>query len=113
MAWRGVQCKHWRKATKTCGWCEYSQTYVLHAECGPKCPMHEFKTEVTIEINVGRCDECPMCQTQRTPGTGFGRDYLCKASQNKLIATYIEWDSEIPPVPDWCPFRKKEKDNGV
>ncbi len=78
-------------------------------ECGT-CELKEFETLALIP--VGRCDQCPKHFTERTPRSGFAEDYFCKAVQTpagpKKITSYVEWDSEIPPVPDWCPYHIKE-----
>jgi hypothetical protein len=52
-----------------------------------------------------------MCETERTIGAGYAFDYLCKACGKRKIVGYVEWDSEIPPVPDWCPFRIKSEED--
>lgn len=70
-----------------------------------QCKDCEFPTLAVITINIGRCDECPYCDTERTMGAGYAFDYFCKASKKKKkIVGYVEYDSEIPPVPAWCPF---------
>ena len=65
-------------------------------------------------VGIGRCDECPCVKKTRTPRAGFAFDYYCNACQTlsgpKKITTYVEYDDEIPPVPDWCPFKIKEED---
>lgn len=74
-------------------------------ECNKgNCPDCEFKPAAMIP--VGRCDECRFCRVERTPRAGCAYDYVCTAT-NKTITTYVEWDSEIPAIPHWCPFRIK------
>lgn len=70
----------------------------------PECPDCHFPTVAVISINIGRCDECPFHYTKRTPGAGCADDYYCKATNGKKIVGYVEWESEIPSVPTWCPF---------
>ena len=72
------------------------------------CKDCKFPTVAIITIPVGRCDECPFHDTERTPRAGYAFDYFCKAVNNKKIVGYVEWDSEIPSVPTWCPFYIKE-----
>lgn len=45
-----------------------------------------------IHLSIKNCLECP---------------YFCGINYDKSIATYIEWPSEMPDVPDWCPLRVK------
>lgn len=94
--------------------CQKTGEIIPGYKCGVSvCENHKFKPEVVVTIDVGRCDECPFVTTERTPNAGFAFDYFCTACKNKYtgklkrITSYVEWDSEIPPVPDWCPFRKK------
>lgn len=68
------------------------------------CKDCHFPTLAIITIPVGRCDECPFCYTDYTRGVGCADDYFCKAAKNKKIVGYVEYEQEIPPVPDWCPF---------
>lgn len=63
---------------------------------------------VTIKIPINRCDKCPFVVTERTPRSGYALDYFCNYNKDsKLITTYVEWDSDMVPIPDWCPFRNK------
>lgn len=79
------------------------------------CSDHQFAPAVFVSIGVGRCDECPCVKETRTPRAGFAFDYYCNACQTpdgpKKITGYIEYDSEMPPVPDWCPFRRVEDED--
>lgn len=77
------------------------------------CPNHHFKPTATVVLGIGRCDECPYIEKTSTPRAGFAFDYWCKACLDengnpRKIAGYIEYDSGIPPVPSWCPFKIKE-----
>lgn len=56
---------------------------------------------------VDGCKSCPNRTEARTPGTGFGIDWRCKAVEDRKIRGYIEWPSEEPKdgeFPDWCPL---------
>jgi hypothetical protein len=37
-------------------------------------------------------------------GAGYAMDYTCTLEGKKIMG-YIEWPSEIKPVPKWCPIR--------
>ena len=73
------------------------------------CDDCEYPVLAEVIIKVARCDECPYCKTKRTMGAGDAYDYLCGAKRNKLITGYVEYMSELGPVPDWCPFYKGGK----
>lgn len=75
-----------------------------------QCSDCHFPTLATITIDVGRCDECPFHDTDRTRGAGDAYDYFCKAKNGKKISGYIEYRDELPPVPAWCPFYLNRKD---
>ena len=62
---------------------------------------------MAVWIPIDRCDHCPNCKTKLTKGYGYATDYHCGATyDNRLIVSYVEWDSEIPKEPpEWCPFR--------
>lgn len=110
---RGVLCKYNSKREEKIGhqthvFCNKKKEWIPVYKCGKQhCAEHEFYASVLVAIPVGRCDECPYHTTKATPGAGFADDYYCKKT-GKIITTYVEWDSEIPPVPDWCPYREKE-----
>lgn len=88
--------------------CKKKNRKISEYQCN-RCPDRVFPIEVTVSIPVGRCDECPFIEQKRTIGAGYAFDYFCKALKrgNNKIAGYVEYDSEIPPVPQWCPFRKE------
>lgn len=72
-----------------------------------RCEQREFEPEVIVKVGVGRCDTCPYVHTEMTPRAGYALDYYCKATPSrKMIVGYVEYDHEIPEVPDWCPFRE-------
>ena len=64
------------------------------------------KTKIQIELTS--CRNCPYVDITRTPGAGYAFDYWCEFSERKLILGYIEYPSEIPSIPEWCPCRVKE-----
>jgi hypothetical protein len=45
-----------------------------------------------------------MLGSEPTKGAGCATDYYCILA-NKKIAGYVEWDREMPEVPEWCPIR--------
>ncbi len=71
-----------------------------------------------IILDIKNCSECPKVITRRTRGAGYAFDYLCgtckssfvnhmtgnKETIYKKIVGYVEYDSEIPDVPEWCPL---------
>ena len=108
---KGVLCKYCTPLEGNEIYCQKMKKNVLGYKCGPHdCKHHQFIPKAYIP--VGRCDMCPMCETERTIGAGYAFDYLCKACGKRKIVGYVEWDSEIPEIPDWCPFRAKENQNG-
>lgn len=103
-----VECKYCQHTDEEfVHFCTKHQTKVKSYQCcKSECPDCEFKPAAYIP--VGRCDECRLCRVERTPRAGYAYDYICTA-MNKTITTYVEWDSEIPAIPHWCPFRVKEE----
>ena len=69
--------------------------------------------KLTIKLNISKCNEidkkvgisCPFLEISRTQGAGYAEDFFCKANNSKKICGYVEWESDIPLVPDWCPFK--------
>ena len=58
---------------------------------------------------------CPYSGSARTPGSGYAEDYFCKLVPDKdsphgckTTSGYVEWDSEINPIPIWCPIMTVE-----
>lgn len=62
-----------------------------------------MKTKIVIELD--NCYECPYCGQKLTKGYGYALDYFCKKTHNKITSGYVEWESDMNPVPDWCPLK--------
>lgn len=60
-----------------------------------------------IGFEIEKCDECPFVQLERTQGAGYAHDYWCTKTmgKRKFIVGYVEYPSEIPEVPEWCPCK--------
>lgn len=56
-----------------------------------------------ILLTIEKCTSCPYCNSEKIPGS-LAVNYFCSID-NKKIAGYVEWDSEIPKVPFWCKCR--------
>lgn len=62
-----------------------------------------------IIIELDKCIDnkkrikCPYCYVERTPGTGYAVDHFCRLTNNKTSG-YVEWESDINPVPNSCPL---------
>lgn len=73
--------------------------------------------KITFSLFLEKCNSktpvydisCPFLKTERTEGAGYAEDFYCIAKDNKKIAGYVEWDADMPNVPDWCPFIEKNK----
>lgn len=81
--------------------------------------IERTKTKICMEIET--CKECHFCIEERhwtSDSWEHVYDYFCELTpsiarnrgitmvkNNKKIAGYIEWDSEMPNVPNWCPLR--------
>lgn len=77
-----------------------------------------------IKLNINKCDDCPNCKVTRLcteDSWEHAEDYWCKlvpakpmneqGRENlpyKLIRGYVEWNSEIPEPPVWCPLVSEE-----
>ena len=119
-----MKCIHFEKIDTSVGndafdhptykyYCHKKNCEVLEYKCA-KCNYREFPVRAMVVVGVGRCDECPCVEQERTPRAGYAFDYFCNAVQTPSgpmrITTYVEYNSEIPPVPDWCLFKIKEDD---
>ena len=76
-----------------------------------------------IQFELKDCQDCPFCVSNKyytSDSWEHAEDYWCrkvpadnsadddyqrKTKTHKLIAGYIEWRREMPPVPTWCPIR--------
>lgn len=64
-----------------------------------------------IQLTLKKCVDnkagvkCPYCTEKLTKGFGYAVDYMCKLMDNRVTSGYVEWESEINPVPSWCPIR--------
>lgn len=87
--------------------------------------VNRTKTKICLEIET--CKECPFSVEERhwtSDSWEHAFDYYCKLTPDtikfkgkifnyknfgdnsyKKIAGYVEWDSEMPNVPEWCPIR--------
>ena len=103
-----VVCKH-RVDIENQIYCQKKKKFIEpQYKCSKgECAECEFPTLALVTIQVGRCDECPFHYTERTIGAGYAFDYFCKAAENRKITGYVEYPSEIPAVPSWCPFYLK------
>lgn len=66
--------------------------------------------KIKLEYDIEKCWDCPKCisePTQTADSFEVALDYYCGVN-NKKIAGYIEYDSEMPKVPNWCPLLSKE-----
>lgn len=68
----------------------------------------------SITIEIKNCLECPYVHSEKLyTGDSWEHayDYFCSKTSptSKKIAGYIEWPSEMPDIPDWCPCRPKNE----
>ena len=71
-------------------------------------------TPTKIQLEINDCQDCPFCESQRhwtSDSWEHAYDYYCKKKEtgnkeypSRKIAGYIEWRSEMPEVPHWCPL---------
>lgn len=77
-----------------------------------------------IKIQIDSCKDCPHCKVTRLyteDSWEHAEDFWCMAVVDnphyergreslpyKLIRGYVEWDSEIPKPPVWCPLVSEE-----
>ena len=107
---KGVLCKYNKNEEKKIGhqthiYCVKKEEWIPIYKCGKgSCKDHKFNIEIVVQVPVGRCDECPMHYTKATPYAGCATDYYCKITGIKT-SSYVEYDDEINPVPESCPFR--------
>lgn len=67
-----------------------------------------------IKFHIDKCRQCPFTEIDRTQGAGFAWDRYCTRESNDghkskiKVGGYIEWESEEPEVPSWCPIKVDE-----
>jgi hypothetical protein len=69
----------------------------------------------TIYLNLKNCVQledsnvigigCPHAGSRLTKGFGYATDYFCKLNGGQVTSGYVEWNSDIKSVPDWCPLK--------
>ena len=103
---RGVLCKYctpYKDSNKI--FCHLKNCDVEGYKCDKgHCSYHSFEPAAMVVVGVGRCDECPCVKQTRTPRAGYALDYHCKAIGGKQIDHYVEYDFELRPVHELCPF---------
>ena len=62
---------------------------------------------IQLTLDIKKCTKCHFVESHRTKGAGFALDYFCTEKDNREIAGYVEWDSDMPLVPEWCPHLVK------
>ena len=63
-----------------------------------------------IAFEVKNCMDCPFVKSRPTyTSDSFedAYDYFCGHANERKVAGYVEWPSEMPDVPDWCPHLVK------
>ena len=107
-----VTCMHRKDTEDNRIFCEKHQKYIEQPYICSKehCKDCEYPILAEVTFYVSRCDECPLHTTRRTMGAGDAYDYLCGVKKNRLITGYVEYMSELGPVPDWCPFHIKKQE---
>ncbi len=63
-----------------------------------------------IALDIKDCRGCPHMRSERTEGAGYALDFHCRLTGN-LICGYVEYESEVKPVPDDCPIRIVEEES--
>ena len=66
--------------------------------------------KIKLEYDIKKCWDCPKCTNepaQTVDSFEMALDYYCGVN-NKKIAGYVEHDSEMPKVPNWCTLSSKE-----
>lgn len=59
-----------------------------------------------IQFELKDCRECPFHTYGGSSPYGDAYDLYCENSKKpRIIQEYIEYESEVPPVPDWCPIK--------
>jgi hypothetical protein len=58
-------------------------------------------------IEIDKCNKCPFVKCE---GVYTQDSFECECNykcgkNNRTIATYIEYNREMPEVPNWCPIK--------
>lgn len=61
--------------------------------------------KTTIQLEINNCTDCPKNYSVLTKGYGHAVDYKCSEMDGKTSSGYVEWNSDINPVPEWCPLK--------
>lgn len=56
-----------------------------------------------ILLNLKDCRKCPHCGSKLTKGYGYAMDYFCLEYGDKISSGYVEWESDVNTIPEWCP----------
>ena len=62
--------------------------------------------KIRLEYDIEKCWDCLMCKSEPTitaDSFEIATDYYCGVNGKKIMG-YVEYDSEMPPVPNWCPL---------
>lgn len=68
--------------------------------------------KIQLIYDIDNCSHCPLHKTQPLVTADpweHASDYYC-GSNGEKIAGYIEWESEMPDIPNWCPHLLREKE---
>ena len=68
--------------------------------------------KIQLIYDINNCSHCPLHRTQpliTSDSWEHASDYYCE-SNGKKIAGYIEWESDMPNIPNCCPHLLKEKE---
>ena len=66
--------------------------------------------KIRIEKEIEKCWDCPKCKnrpTETADSFEVATDYYCGVNNEKIMG-YVEYDWEMPFVPNWCPLLVKE-----
>ena len=66
---------------------------------------------IKFEYDINKCNQCPVCikkETLTSDSWEHAFNYYC-GMNNQKIAGYVEWDSELPEIPKWCPNRVERR----
>lgn len=68
-----------------------------------------MKLVVQREYEINHCSKCPYGHACGRFDSREAEDWHCAATSDyKTIATYVEWNDQLPKVPpEWCPLRTR------